>query len=317
MKNTLVFFLSILIISLLPTSSHAALVLHPPITGYSGTCSDATGAPVYTDLEPGTGDVAHSMIWPDGTRIITIYTGAFYTLPTLLQLFTYAHECGHHLSGDIVNSFVFHHDNMEREKNADRIGIRLMRDELNITPAQAQIVADYFRNNPPIPPYYLAGPLRAQWIVDCFNSSDDSCGHSSVVYKPSTVSDNSAASMGPFCEQLKKFIAESPTGFKSFRTNYNEDADYWDSKVAMTGFDSCTISPLNGDSSAYMLCDGSQSNTFDNANTQLKSCLVGWSRNEYTDSDGRKNDDLTSSSGNTEVQLWEDSDGGLSLNIER
>jgi hypothetical protein len=86
------------------------------------------------------------------------------------------------MSGDIVAGVFFHHDNPRREMNADRIGIRLLRDQFSISLEQAQAIADVFKGNPPVPPYYLPGPQRAQWIVDCYSSHDNGCRNSQANY---------------------------------------------------------------------------------------------------------------------------------------
>ena len=116
-------------------------------------CTDATGAPVYTVLGYIQNDVAQSSIVPPSAmRIIKINPQAFSQAPSILQVFVYAHECGHHASGDIVAGVFFYHDNLDREVNADRIGIRLMRDKLNISLQTAQVIAAFFQNNPAMPP---------------------------------------------------------------------------------------------------------------------------------------------------------------------
>jgi len=152
------------------------------VAGLPVSCVDATGAPVVTIAQPGVGDVARSKIEPNGARLIVVDSVAFFSLPPLMQLFFYSHECGHHVSGDIVAGIVFRHVNPMIEMNADRIGIRFLRDQLNITLPQAQMIASYFVNNPPVPPYYLPGPQRAKWIIDCYGSEDDACGNSTAQY---------------------------------------------------------------------------------------------------------------------------------------
>jgi hypothetical protein len=162
--------------------------LTPVIGGIVVRCTDATGSPVYT-VWAQVPDAAQSSIeGPVAMRLIKLNPSVS-RRPHLMQLFIYAHECGHHISGDIVAGVFFNHDNPDREMNADRIGIRLLRDEFQITLAQARALAQTFVNNPPIPPYYLPGPQRAQWIVDCYRSNNDGCGHSTATYAPQPAAD--------------------------------------------------------------------------------------------------------------------------------
>jgi hypothetical protein len=153
---------------------------YPDRGGVTVRCSDATGAQVYTEFA-NVPDAAQSTI-SNGVRLIRLNKTVFDSLSPLMQLFVYAHECGHHISGDIVEGVYFRHDNLAREQNADRIGIRLLRDQSGISLNQANEIAAAFQNNPAIPPYYLPGPLRAKWIVDCYQSHDDACKGSTVIY---------------------------------------------------------------------------------------------------------------------------------------
>lgn len=177
-----------LLVVLLAVVSAGFVVAQPPnptpvIAGLPVHCYDATGAVVFTIIGPiPDHDLAQSGIAPNGTRFIQLNPESFFRLPGMLQLFVYGHECGHHVSGDIVAGIYLHHDNPAREMNADRIGIRLMRDQLHITKDDATAISSFFVHNPPIPPYYLPGPQRARWIVDCYGSRNDGCNDSSADY---------------------------------------------------------------------------------------------------------------------------------------
>lgn len=300
--------------------ARAVLVPNPTIAGYPVSCTDFTGIPVYVNLVPQLGDVAQSTILPDGTRVITINGPAFNQLPPLLQLFTYAHECGHHMSGDIARNVYFHHDDMDREKTADRIGIRLLRKELGISLDDAKFIANFFVKNPPVPPYYLAGPLRAEWIVDCYNTKDNECGTANFAYKPSSSGENNTssndASNPKFCESLKTIIATSSSRFESLRANHDDVSSMSDSTVNPTGFESCTIWSHHGDTSSYMDCDGSRGMTFDIAKAQLQSCLSDWSSKSHSYGDGRRSGDFSSNTDSTHIRISEERGGTLSLDID-
>lgn len=181
-----IFLLAFLLI--FPLRVLYAQTQYPVIGGIQVHCTDATGYPVYTAYMGGFNDWARSLIatpgpgmgtppFTPGLRLIILNSSVFTTIPPLMQLFTYAHECGHHISGDIVAATFFQHNDIARELNADRIGIRLLRDQLNITLQQAQAIASVFANNPPMWPYYPPGPQRAQWIMDCYRTQDAACGH--------------------------------------------------------------------------------------------------------------------------------------------
>jgi hypothetical protein len=168
----------IVIFALIPGKSTAQDLASPTVGGLSVHCTDASGAVVYTRFLPTLSDIAISTIDPaTGERLILINFPAASQMPPLLQLFIYAHECGHHISGDVIAGVLLHENNLNREKTADMIGIRILRDQLGITAAQADALATVFRNNPPMFPYYLPGPLRAQWISNCYATNDNTCTH--------------------------------------------------------------------------------------------------------------------------------------------
>lgn len=171
----------IFLVVLLP-SIGLAQTLTPIVGGLPVRCTDAVGVPVFTIFSPAVPDAAQSTILPTGVRVIVLNPMVVGGMPPLLQLFVYAHECGHHLSGDVVMGAYYNHQNPMREQNADRIGIRILRDQLHISQAQANAIAAVFQNNPAIPPFYLPGPLRAQWISDCYKTQDQSCGSSGANY---------------------------------------------------------------------------------------------------------------------------------------
>jgi|GEM_PF-6803080 len=147
----------------------------PVIGGFQVHCADAEGDVVVTRFVSQGGDIAWSTIQPFPPEpLIFINLPKARQLPQLLQLFAYAHECGHHVSGDVIRGVILKENVPDREKTADRIGIRLLRDQFRIKPNQADVIAQFFQNNPPFPGY-LPGPERAQWIRDCYTTSNDAC----------------------------------------------------------------------------------------------------------------------------------------------
>lgn len=107
---------------------------------------------------------------------IVINTKLLNAIEPLVQVFIVAHECGHLIASPDLTAAYHQSVDPDREKIADRIGIRLMRDQLHISAQQAQVIADAFSNTMGALPEYLPGPLRKKWIVACFQTNDDSCG---------------------------------------------------------------------------------------------------------------------------------------------
>ena len=152
----------------------------------AASCEDALGTRVYTLFSPTLNDVAASTV-SNGTRLIIINPSGMANLPPLLQLFVYAHECAHHLNGDVLGQAYLQEVNFDREKDADKGAIRILRDQLSVTISQARMIANFFSGNPPIFPFYLAGPERARWILACYstNSSDCTTGQAPTPSAPS------------------------------------------------------------------------------------------------------------------------------------
>lgn len=168
----------IVFLTLLLGRSAAQDIATPMIGGLTVHCTDASGAIVYTRFLPSLSDIAISTIdMTTGERLILFNAPMASSMPPLLQLFFYAHECGHHISGDVIKGQYFHENNLAREYTADQIGIRILRDQLGINQLQANAIAGVFQNNPPMFPYYAAGPIRAQWIIKCYATSDNTCTH--------------------------------------------------------------------------------------------------------------------------------------------
>jgi hypothetical protein len=165
----------LLVASLLAAGPVCAQATYTPvIAGTLVSCRDASGTPVVTEVIGTLPDMAMSRILPNRVPAIDINPSAFGAANSLLQLFAYAHECGHHSSGDVIALTYYRHLNPEREKTADRIGIRTLRDKWKMSRADAEVIASSFQGNPAYPGY-LPGPLRAQWILECFDTNNDTC----------------------------------------------------------------------------------------------------------------------------------------------
>jgi hypothetical protein len=281
----------------------------PIIAGYRAHCVDASGAPVYTMFNPVLTDSAQSSIRPDGVRLISVNPNAFQNMEPLMELFTYAHECGHHMSGDVVSLIVWHHDNPAREMIADKIGIRILRDNLGITHAQAQRIANFFSNNRAIPPYYLPGPARASWIIACYETNTDNCS-STVIYTIATPQPD-----GPldFCASLQRIIATSPSAFSAIKGSLNKHGDGWWPSVSLsTEKQGCSISKKNRD----YFCDGFSDIDYDDLTAKVAACLSDWDKtSEEYDRDNASTTTFTSKSKHTQVEIHTDKYSGLTLDM--
>jgi len=279
-------FLLLLFVVASTARKASAQTLHPVIAGMPVYCTDPSGAPVYTAYDPSINDVAMSSILPNGARVIALNPATFPKMPPLIQLFIYAHECGHHLSGDIIAGVLFHEDNLNREKNADRIGIRLMRDQLHISPQQAAAISSTFQNNPPMFPYYLPGPLRAQWIRNCYATDNDDCtpaNSSQTTGQPDDTSTEDAnqpqaTAGGDFCARLHSIMQDTPNGFARYR-GHSTDEETWEGTLLLPNLEDCSINVLTGSNKYYecsskdMEDDSSADSMFDNFKSKVRSCL--------------------------------------------
>jgi hypothetical protein len=155
-------------------TSFAAQVVPRVSGGTPVHCSDAAGAPVYGAANPTRGDVVRSTILPNGMRTIAINFERLAQSPPSLQLFAYAHECGRESSTGIVKGAYLHGTDFNMEKTADRIGMRLTRDELSVMADDVDRLSLVVMNNPPLP-MYLPDLTRAQWIGDCYAIHNDAC----------------------------------------------------------------------------------------------------------------------------------------------
>ena len=250
---------------LLALSAHAQVPredqANPIIGGYTVHCADPLGAVVFTRWQS-TGDMATSTI--QGNERLILLSPSMLSLPSLMQLFIYAHECGHHFSGDVARLAYLRHDNLAREQVADRIGIRFLRDQIGLSQNEAQGIADQFMNMPARPPYYLPGPLRARWIMACYNTTNaDDCEDSSVVYAKQHPGQHHAKSAPPppmpveiqtlsLAEVLDKAIDDAPYQFKHLKADEMVPGR-WLSRID-TETKRCTVFRVQGDSATTFSC---------------------------------------------------------------
>ncbi|EMJ99128.1 MULTISPECIES: hypothetical protein [unclassified Leptospira] len=176
------------------------------IAGIPVYCTDPSGRPVTIVLVRQLRDIAVSNIESNGLPTIKIDIDIFFSKSPLIQMYFFAHECGHHISGDMIRIHYQRRDSLNREKTADRIGIRMLRDQLKINLDQVNEIANSLRNNPGMFPYYLPGPERAKWILDCFRTNTDNCEEHVVInpkdcYAIETAEKNICASDQRLCRR--------------------------------------------------------------------------------------------------------------------
>jgi hypothetical protein len=148
----------------------------PMVAGTAVHCSDSTGAVVYTRFVSQLNGWAAPTIDPaTGNRLIVIDRPVALQKPRLVQLFLYAHECGHHVSGDVSAGQGLREVDVRLEKNADKVGIRLLRDQLHIGKSQADALATIVHRDSMMFPSYEGGAERAEWIRNCFATNDEDC----------------------------------------------------------------------------------------------------------------------------------------------
>lgn len=111
----------------------------------------------------------------NGKRTIAVNPDRTEGLPPVVQSFLVAHECGHLIESPTLSAAYHERINPDRERIADRIGIRLLRDQLHFSLAQAETIASAFRDTKGSLPAYLPGPAREKWILACFKTKTPDC----------------------------------------------------------------------------------------------------------------------------------------------
>jgi hypothetical protein len=111
----------------------------------------------------------------NGQRTIAVNPKLTESLSAVVQTFLVAHECGHLIASPTLSAAYHQRINPDRERVADRIGIRLLRDQLHFTQQQAEAIAGAFRGTKGSLPAYLPGPEREKWILACFKTETSNC----------------------------------------------------------------------------------------------------------------------------------------------
>ncbi len=112
--------------------------------------------PVWTVVTPGVGDIARVLPAMGGLPPRILIDPSFYGLPVPVQLFVYAHECGHHVVG--LN-----------ENAADCWAAKLGRQQGWFTRVTMDFLTMTFQWNPG-DWTHAPGPVRLQNIAACWKS---------------------------------------------------------------------------------------------------------------------------------------------------
>ena len=132
------------------------------------------GAPAKV-IEDGSLDTPARAQYLNGQRTIAVSPKLTEGLTAVVQTFLVAHECGHLIASPTLTAAYHQRINPDRERVADRIGIRLLRDQLKFTWQQARSIAAAFRETKGALPAYLPGPEREQWILACYKTDTPDC----------------------------------------------------------------------------------------------------------------------------------------------
>lgn len=134
------------------------------IGGMPVTCNDFRGIPVILVPNPNLNDVGMATLGPQGQPIMMLNPNVISSLPPVMQLFWYAHECAHHALGHIINR------NITNEAEADCLAIKIGRDQGWFPPQAFQQLIIMLGNNSGSPWGHLPGPMRIQNMMNCYSS---------------------------------------------------------------------------------------------------------------------------------------------------
>lgn len=154
--------------SLAPAS---AKVVHAAsrIAGLEVSCTDYRGRTVHLMRVSDLGDVARAWV-VNRVPFIVMDRARLAKLPPKLQIFFYGHECAHHKMGHWMNT-----TNMS-EREADCWSIQHGRDNGLFTRDEVEAFAPWFAHSRGSAYGHLPGPLRAKFLLSCFDDDDTLAG---------------------------------------------------------------------------------------------------------------------------------------------
>jgi hypothetical protein len=114
------------------------------------------GRPIPIFIDNSLDDVGIARIFPDGRYYIAINDDRMQTYEPIVQIFIFAHECGHHLGPTMGESW------------ADCVAAKELRRLGYVTTfAQVATIMRSFEASPGSPMGHLPGPYRAELIRQC------------------------------------------------------------------------------------------------------------------------------------------------------
>ncbi len=163
-------YLTLLVaIQVFACDAFAQLVSNPVLGGKPVYCTLPNGLPVFSTTavmsdwaKVGTAPYPGP---PGYVAVIYLNPKVLPNLPPPVQWFVYGHECMHHRLGHTFGNI-----KPSMEIDADCSAVKLLRDQGLLNQQTTQLVASYFQNNPPAPPFYPPGPQRAARILACYNT---------------------------------------------------------------------------------------------------------------------------------------------------
>lgn len=135
------------------------------IAGKEVSCKDMRGRDVHVREVANLGDVGRARM-VRGMPIIVLDTTEMRRLPPKLQLFFYTHECAHHVLGH------WYAPARGNEAAADCWAVRFGRDKGYFTRFDVVSFAPWFAASKGSRYGHLPGPVRARFLVDCFDSEE-------------------------------------------------------------------------------------------------------------------------------------------------
>jgi hypothetical protein len=126
-------------------------------------CKDAKGNPVASTVDESLTDLAKASMTPDGKPVIRYNPKILPQLSPPTRLFFFAHECAHFSRGDAVDAS----RTLERERNADCAGLRMLVHEQRVTDDGIVAIRRDLKNSTKEDWTHLPGPRRDIELLAC------------------------------------------------------------------------------------------------------------------------------------------------------
>ncbi|MBM3526572.1 MAG: hypothetical protein FJX62_00635 [Alphaproteobacteria bacterium] len=148
-------FISLLLTGTLVNAQHM-------VGGMPVYCNDFRGIPVVLVPNAGLNDVGMATLGPGGQPVMILNPMVMNSLPPVMQLFWYGHECAHHVLGHIARR------SPTNEAEADCWSVRTGRQQGWFPPQAFQLLITTLGNSPGSPWGHLPGPARIRNMMNCY-----------------------------------------------------------------------------------------------------------------------------------------------------